>query len=266
MTSNNEILRNSVLERMRKGDVALGMNGRITRSGDLVRIAKATDHDFVFIDTQHALYDLETIGHIATLGLALGIAVLVRVRSVNDPDVSLLLDCGVQGIVFPDVNNAAEARKAVETCRFAPLGKRSVGGGFVHFDFRGVPLGSALRQLNDSCLIVCMIETPEGLANIEEIAAVEGIDVLHMGTNDLLVNMGLAGQFDHPDIVAAQQRVIDVSKKNRKFSGCGGNRDVSRQAAIIRSGVQFVTTQADVAFMMSAASQWTSNVRAAVAK
>ena len=140
MSQSTDSLNNAVLKRMRGGDVALGMNGRIVRSGDLIRIAKATDHDFVFIDSQHALYDLETIGHIANLGLALDITTLVRVRSVNDPDVSLLLDSGVQGIVFPDVNTAAEARKAVETCRFSPLGKRSVGGGFVHFNFRGVPL------------------------------------------------------------------------------------------------------------------------------
>ena len=192
------------------------------------------------------------------------ITTLVRVRSVNDPDVSLLLDSGVQGIVFPDVNTAAEARKAVETCRFSPLGKRSVGGGFVHFNFRGVPLNNALQELNDNCLVVCMIETPEGLANLEEIAAVPGIDVLHLGTNDLLVNMGLAGQFDHPDIVAAQDRLIDIAKKNRKFSGCGGNRDIARQSTIIRKGVQFVTTQADVAFMMSAAGQWSQSLRSAI--
>jgi 2-keto-3-deoxy-L-rhamnonate aldolase RhmA len=264
MSQNADSLNNAVLKRMRKGDVALGLNGRIVRSGDLVRIAKATDHDFVFIDSQHALYDLETIGHIANLGLALDVTTLVRVRSVNDPDVSLLLDSGVQGIVFPDVNTAAEARKAVETCRFAPLGKRSVGGGFVHFNFRGVPLNKALQELNDNCLIVCMIETPEGLANLEEIAAVPGIDVLHLGTNDLLVNMGLAGQFDHPDIVAAQDRLIEIAKKSGKFSGCGGNRDIARQAAIIRKGVQFVTTQADVAFMMSAAGQWSQSIRSAI--
>src|SRR6478609_6606152 len=79
-------------ERMRSGGIALGMNVRLGRSGDIARIAKSTGHDFIFIDTQHALFDLETLGHIASAAFACGIAPLVRVRSVGDPDVSLLLD------------------------------------------------------------------------------------------------------------------------------------------------------------------------------
>jgi 2-keto-3-deoxy-L-rhamnonate aldolase RhmA len=233
----------------------------MSRSGDIARIARATDHDFLFIDVQHALYDLETIGHIANVANAVGVATLVRVRGVEDPDVPLLLDCGVNGIVFPDVNNAGEAQRAVDRCRFPPLGHRSVGGGFVHFDYRAVPLGEALAELESSCMVVCMVETPEGLRNTEAIAAVKGVDVVHLGTNDLLVGLGLGGQFDHPAAAEAQDRIIAAAKANGIFSGCGGNRDVERQAAAVRKGVRFVTTQADTAFLMAAANQWSQGVR-----
>ena len=87
------------------------MNVRIVRSGDIARIAKTTGHDFIFIDMQHSLYSVETIGHIAQVALAIGVTPMVRVRSVDDPDTSVLLDNGVTGIVFPDVNNADEARR-----------------------------------------------------------------------------------------------------------------------------------------------------------
>ena len=69
---------------------------------------------------------------------------------MDDPDVSLLLDNGVTGIIYPDVANAAEARKAVETCKFAPIGKRSVVGGYPHFDYRAVPLTEACRSSTTS--------------------------------------------------------------------------------------------------------------------
>jgi 2-keto-3-deoxy-L-rhamnonate aldolase RhmA len=257
---------NPVKARMRAGEPALGMNVRLGRSADIARIAKATGHDFIFIDTQHAIFDLETIVHIAQTALAIGVAPLVRVRGVHDPDVSLLLDNGVTGIVFPDVATAADARKAVETCLFAPLGKRSVGGGYPHFDYRPVPVAQAVAALNDVCLLVCMIETVEGMQNLESIAAVEGVDVLHLGSNDLLASMGKPGRFEDPEIVAAQERLIAVCNAHGKFAGIGGHRDVARQAELVRKGCRFLTTQSDIGFLSAAASEWTKSLREAVGR
>jgi staphyloferrin B biosynthesis citrate synthase len=238
---------------------------RLARSPDIARIAKASGHDFIFIDTQHSIFDLETIASIAHTALAIGVAPLVRVRGIDDPDVSLLLDNGVTGIVYPDVSTAAQARRAVEVCRFPPRGKRSVVGGYPHFDFRATPLRESVPALDQGSLLVLMIETAEGLANVDEIAAVDGVDVVHLGTNDLLAAMGKAGEFDDPVVVEAQDRVIAAARKHGKFAGCGGNRDVARQVEAIKRGARFVTTQTDIAFLMSAANAWTSSVRAALA-
>jgi len=188
----------------------------------------------------------------------------VRVRSVADADVSVLLDNGATGIVFPDVNTADDARRAVAAARFPPLGKRSVGANFPQYDGRAVPLAECVPALEAQTLVVCMIETREGLANVDEIARVDGVDVLHVGSNDLLAEMGKPGQFDHADIVAAQDRVIAAARANGKWAGCGGNRDVARQIAAIRRGAMFVTTQSDIGFLMPAAAAWTSAVRAGV--
>src|SRR5256885_7366246 len=103
--------KNPVKERMRAGDVALGLIVRLARSGDIARIAKTTGHDFIFIDRQHALFTLETIGHIAQTALGCGVAPLVRVRSCDDPDTAVILDNGATGIVFPDVGSAADAQR-----------------------------------------------------------------------------------------------------------------------------------------------------------
>jgi 2-keto-3-deoxy-L-rhamnonate aldolase RhmA len=257
----SELASNPVKARMRAGEVALGLNVRLGRSPDIVRIAKASGHDFLFIDTQHSVFDLETIVQIAHTALAIGVAPLVRVRGIDDPDVALLLDNGVTGIVYPDIETAAQARRAVEVCRFPPLGKRSVAGGYLHFDYRNPPLDQAVRKLDEACLLVCMIETPAGLSNVEEIAAVAGVDVLHLGSNDLLAAMGKAGRFDDPALVEAQERVIAAARKHGKFAGCGGNRDVARQVEAIRRGAQFVTTQTDIGFLLAAATAWTSGVR-----
>src|SRR5580692_6725726 len=247
-------LRNPALERMRAGDVALGMLVRLGRSGDIARIAKTTGHDFIFLDVQHAIYSLETIGHVAQAALGCGVTPIVRVRSCHDPD-----------IVVPDVNTVADARTAVETCKFAPVGRRSVGGLYPALDFKTAPLAETLRVLNASTLLVCMIETVEGLSNVEEIAKVDGIDVLHVGCNDLLSDMGKPGAFGDPIMIAAVEKVMAAAKANGKFSGLGGDRDIERQTRFIRGGVQFVTTQSDIALLMAEATRRTQTLRGAMA-
>lgn len=258
-------LTNPVLERMRKGDVAMGLSVRLVRSGEIARLAAASGHDFLFIDGQHGIFNIETVSHIAQVALEVGVAPMMRVLGTDDLMTPQLLDNGITGIIFPDVNTVEQARKAVALCKFPPIGRRSVGGGYPQFNFRPTPVGEAVRQLNASTAVICMIETPEALANVEEIAKVPGIDVLHVGCNDYLVNMGLPGKFDGPEIAAALDRVIAACHANGKFAGLGGIRDVATQAAWVKRGIRFMTTQADAGFISTAATAWTAGVRKALA-
>src|SRR5262249_24850572 len=158
------------------------------------------------------------VGQLADAALGCGVAPLVRVRSVDDPDVAVLLDNGATGIVFPDVSSPEAARRGGNAAKVPPVGRRSDGGGYPQLRFRPTPVAEATAALNDSTLVVCMIETPEGLDNAETIAAVEGVDVLHVGMNDLLLAMGKPGKFGDPQIVAAVERVIAAARKHGKFA------------------------------------------------
>src|SRR5688572_600032 len=171
-------------EIFKQGKVALGLLTRLARSGDIARIAKSTGHDFIFIDAQHAAYNIETIASMAQTAHALGIAPLVRVRSCDDPQTQVFLDIGATGVVFPDVNTAAEAKRAVDRARFPPLGRRSAAGAYPLFDYRAISMADTVAAITENTLVGVMIETPEGLANVDAIAAVDGIDVIHVGLND----------------------------------------------------------------------------------
>ena len=153
---------NPIKQKLAAGGVALGLGVRMSRSAEIARIARATGHDFLFLDLQHSLFNPETIGHIAQAAVALGIAPLARVRSVRDGDVQALLDNGVTGIVYPDVNTADDARAAVAAVRFGPLGRRSVTGGYPYFDFAPVPPAEALRIMNTKAITSLFVVDDSG--------------------------------------------------------------------------------------------------------
>ena len=257
-------LPNPIKELFKQDKIALGMNVRLARSGDIAGIANSTGHDFIFIDAQHSLYNVETIGHIALAAIGVGIAPLVRVRSYNDPQTQVLLDNGVMGIVFPDVNTADQAREAVRRSKYPPIGTRSVGGGYPILNYKPTPVPDAVAALQDNTLVVCMIETQEGLDNVEAIAAVEGVDVVHVGSNDLLTAMGMPGAFGCPQHIAALEKVIAACKKHGKIPGVGGDRNLARQVAFIRKGMRFITTNSEIAFILSEGSRVTGELRTAL--
>ncbi|MDX9862933.1 MAG: aldolase/citrate lyase family protein, partial [Rhodospirillales bacterium] len=234
---------------------------RLSRSGDIAKGARTSGHDFLFIDLQHGVMSLDTATEICLVASGCGVAPLVRVTGFDNPEAARLLDCGAMGIIVPDVNTAEDARKAVATCKFPPIGRRSVFASYPHFDFAAVPVAEAAPAMNEGQLLVCMVESPEGIANLDAIAAVDGVDVIHMGCNDLLYNMGLPGQFGHPDVIAAIDRLIASCAKHGKFAGVGGDRDPARQADYIRKGVRFMTTQSDLAMLMAEASRRTKFLR-----
>ena len=252
----------TLAKRMGGGDTVLGLIVRIVRSPEIARIARQSGHDFLFIDTQHGIIDLATVECLVQGARASGIAALVRVRGPADPDIARILDTGADGIVVPHVETAADAAAAAAEVKFAPVGRRSVGGGGALTEHQSLPLAQAMAAINERTLLVCMIESRAGLANVSEIAAIPGVDVLHIGANDLLAEMGAPGAFGHPDMAQAVASVVDACRGNGCSAGLGGDRDPDRQIAYARAGVRFITTQSDANYLLAAARDRASRLRA----
>ncbi|WP_417725700.1 HpcH/HpaI aldolase family protein [Salipiger sp.] len=243
------------------GELALGLIVRVVRSAEIVPIALQSGHDFLFLDAQHAVFDPQAVGNIAVAANVAGITPLVRVRGFDDPMIPIWLDAGAGGVIVPDIASAGQARRVVDACRYPPVGKRSFAGPCLALGYEAMPPAAASEALNGETLVICMIETTEGLANVEEIAAVDGVDVLHIGCNDLLMAMGRPGDFACDEIAGAVRQVIAACKGHGKIAGFGGDRDRERQRRYIGEGVCFVTTQADVALLLAAASTRAGELR-----
>ncbi|MBN8902265.1 MAG: aldolase, partial [Rhodospirillales bacterium] len=184
-----------------------------------------------------------------------GVTPLVRVCAGAIDEATRALDNGAMGIVVPHVDTAKEARRVADAFRYPPDGTRSWGGPPPIFRYRPPSTEEAQRAINAEILTIVMLESPEAIENAADIAAVDGIDVLFIGTSDLTASMGISGQMGHPKIVDAYQEVGNACRKHGKVLGMGGVYDEEHASRYVGMGARFILTGSDHSYVMSGADQ-----------
>lgn len=205
--------RKRVLAREWLGGTFLNLGSPIT-----VEIAGLAGFDWVLIDHEHGPGGEDTMLHQLQAAAATPAFPVVRIAWNEAPKFKRALDMGALGIMVPYVNTAAETRAAVTAMRYPPHGLRGVakfnrGAGF------GGDFEEYYAHAHERLLTVIQIETIEAVNNIEEIAAVDGADVLFVGPADLSYNMGIRDQLEAPQFVTALQKVSAAAKKHGKAAG-----------------------------------------------
>ncbi len=254
-------LRNPARETLEAGGMALGFTVKLVRSVEVAGAAKAAGFDWLFLDCEHGTLGLDAAAQIAVAALDAGIAPIARVPNGEYAIATRLLDNGVLGTVIPHVDTPDEAREVVRRLKYPPLGHRSSGGIGPHYGLRGMKIGDAATAMNAANLTVVMLETPTAIENAEAIAAVPGIDVLLIGTNDLCFEMGIPGEYTHDRVVAAYERMVAACRANGKHAGMGGIYAEDIMERYIRMGCRFNLAGGDQAFMMAAAQSRSAALR-----
>ncbi|KAA5539739.1 2-dehydro-3-deoxyglucarate aldolase [Roseiconus nitratireducens] len=181
-------------------------------------IAADCDFDWLLIDLEHGSGSWSDLRNLLQACRGSRSAPIVRIRSVDPDAVKFVMDSGAAGVMFPYVSSAEQASQAVASMKYPPAGRRGVAGVIRATDY-GRTWKEYFQESNECSLVVVQIETPEAVAEAESIAAVDGVDVLFVGPLDLSVNLGYPGQFDHPEMVAALQRVVAACQKHGKAAG-----------------------------------------------
>ncbi len=218
----NEVVRNLVKEKLARNEVVASMTIRLTRGVEIARLAKTAGFDMIYIDLEHSTMTLDMTGQICLAALSVGIAPMVRVPANTPEYIQRVLDGGALGIVAPGIRSAEEARAVVKAVKFAPFGERGAGGALPHLEYRAFPTAEANAAVNDAAMVIVQFESAEAVDKAEEIAAVEGVDMVLIGVNDMLASMGLAGQLEHPKVRDAYARTIAACRKHGKHVGVGG--------------------------------------------
>ena len=252
--------KNGVKAALAAGRAAVGYLVMLPALGAVHALA-ASGSDFVLIDLEHAPLGIETAAGLIAATSGTTAAPLVRVPGPYSDLVKPVLDSGAFGIVFPQISSVAEARACVEVSRYTPQGKRGYGPAYAALRW-GTSAAEYVAAANDHLLVVVLIESPAGVAALDDILTVEGIDVVTIARGDLAASLGVAGRFDDPrlmDLVAEAEAKI----RARPGVALGGNAAGAEEArAMIAAGYRWLVLGTDIALVQRTASAQIAAIRA----
>ncbi|MBM3262595.1 MAG: 4-hydroxy-3-methylbut-2-en-1-yl diphosphate synthase [candidate division Zixibacteria bacterium] len=234
-------------ERLASGGVCLGAS--VTFTDPTVTEALCDSVDFIWIDTEHNPMTLESVtGHLIA-ARACGKAALVRVPTSETAYIKRTLDAGAPGIIVPQVRTAAEVRRVVSDCRYAPMGSR--GFGPRRPSNYGRLAGDAyISLMNREIFVAVQIEHIDAVRELNDIVATPGLDSLVIGPMDLSGSMGLLGQPNHPDVVQMMETVIDTGRKAGLSIGMGMGTDLDFAVRWMKRGVQWLQLGCDFGYLI----------------
>ena len=254
-------MKNIAKEKILNNELCLGVGLRQSRTVDIGKIMATSGYDWLFIDMEHNSMDIDIASQISVAAQDAGITPIVRVPDFAHHHATRVLDCGAMGVVFPHVENADIAKKLVSYCLYPPKGHRSMTGVLPQLDFKQQPIADVASTINKNMLIVIMLESPEAIDNVDSIAAIDGVNVVLIGTNDLCMEMGIPGDYSNPKVKDAYIKVIEACKKYEKTPGMGGVYNEELMSEYIKMGMRFILSGSDLSFMMQSASQRSNKLR-----
>jgi 2-keto-3-deoxy-L-rhamnonate aldolase RhmA len=256
MTIPADVLRNTVKEKLARNELVTFMIVRLVRSVEIAGIARTAGYDAIYIDLEHNSFSLETTGQICIACLPMAVTPFVRVPGLDPQLIARVLEAGALGVIVPHVQSRQDAEAVVQAAKYPPLGTRSLAGALPHMRFRTFPAVATMKAINDATMVVAMIESAEAVAAADEIAAVDGVDMLLIGTNDLSNALGIPGQLDHPSVREAYVRTFEACRKHNKHLGVGGLASKPELAKeFIELGARYISAGSDIAFLLAAAAE-----------
>jgi 4-hydroxy-2-oxoheptanedioate aldolase len=232
--------KNPVKEKLKTGQAVAGVFCNIPSPAS-VEMLGLMGYDFVIIDAEHGPMDVEACEHMVRAADASGIVPLVRV-AVNLPqNILRYLDAGALGVQIPMVNTREEAERVVASTKYPPQGRRGLAATRAAGYGAGIGLSEYVTVANEETLVIVQAETREALANLEEIASVDMVDMVFLGPTDLSAALGYPGQATHPEVLAAIEEAGKTILRAGKAAGTIA-RDLGAYTHWREQGFQYLCT------------------------
>lgn len=231
--------RRSLKARIRAGETLYGAFIMIP-SPSIVEMFGYAGFDFVILDREHGPAGLETLEHELRAAEASGPHALVRIPSRMAWEVLSVLDAGATGLVVPHVKTAEEARAIVQAAHYPPLGKRGIATTARAGRHGLVSLKDHLQRAAENTIVMVQIEDAEALPHVQEILSTPGVDAVFIGPADLAMSLGHPGEFSHPEVASAINRIIEAAKNAKGPVVASFAADKRAAVALKEKGVQLI--------------------------
>lgn len=259
-----EMRKSRTLKKMRNGEVAISFKLNLADPRG-VEIAAMCGCDCIWLDREHVPNDNRDIEEAVRAAKIYDVDVLTRVaKGGGYADLIHPLEADSTGIMVPHLMSLKEAKEVVYYTKFHPVGRRPLDGGNADGKYCLVDPFVYMKQANEERFVVVQIEDPEPLAELEEICALDGIDMIFFGPADFTQGLGVPCKFDDPRVAETRKLVAETAKKYGKFAGTtGGPENIAEYAAM---GYDFVNVTADVVALWSTYNDVLSKSKEALAK
>lgn len=247
---------NALKSKLKGGEVVLGPFVNLSHPV-LVEVAAIAGFDFVIIDQEHGPIRAETAQTLCMAADARGISPVIRVRKNDEAEILSALDVGACAVQIPQITCGEDGRQAVRASKYGPVGERGLSPLTRAWDYS--KQGGPAWQ-NENTIVIVHVEGKKGIDNIDEIAAVDGLDVIFLGPYDLSNSLGIPGQVKDPRVVDAMKRAIGVIRAQGKAVGTFAD-DPERARFWIDLGIQYMSISADNTIYLNGCKQLVEGVR-----
>lgn len=242
---------NPVKQNLLRGEPVFGTFGWEFLVPGLPQIVKSAGAEFLLLDMEHSGAHYDLIKSQASACRGIDLVPMARVPANQYTFIARALDAGMMGIMAPMVGSAEEAEFIVSCTRYPPTGRRGAAFGFGADDYEAGSVAEKIKIADERTMVMCLIETAEGIKNIDKIAAVPGVDVLWLGHFDLTNFLGIPAQFNHPLYLKALDKLVAAAKKHNKILACmTGSDEWSRE--YWAKGFRLFSAGIDVLLLQSA--------------
>ena len=230
----------------------------------LAEISGHVGYDFAIIDNEHSIGKIKDVANMLRAFGVLETTAMVRVPGQNPDYLKRVLDAGAPDLMIPMIETADQAHAGVAACRYPPLGSRGCAAGLVRASGYGAT-EDYITQARDELFIALQIESIKGVENKVKIAAVEGVDMIFIGANDLSGNCGMLSQYSRPEVVSQIEKSIAATKTVGKYLGTTPRPD-GDYYQLIEDGFLMVAGSADTTLFRDAAKAEITAYREGMAK
>ncbi|MBI4530181.1 MAG: aldolase [Candidatus Latescibacteria bacterium] len=247
---------NTLKKRVKNGEVVLGPFVNLSPPV-LIEIAGIAGFDFVIIDMEHGPIRVETAQTLCMAADGVGLAPIIRVRKNDEAEILSALDVGAAGVQIPQISTREDALHAVKASKYGPVGERGLSPLTRAWDY-SKQRGAAWH--NEQTMVIVHVEGTRGIQNLDEIVAVEGLDVIFLGPYDLSNSLGIPGQVKDPRVVEMMKTAVGTIRGVGKAVGTFAD-DPETARMWIDAGIQYMSISVDNTIYLNACREIVKQVK-----